>query len=84
MKNVFRMNRKVAAFALAATTVFATPFAASSAQAADLKEIRFGVEASYAPFESKSPSGELTGFDIDVGNAVCAKLKVKCVWVENS
>ena len=24
------------------------------------------------------------GFDIDVGNAVCAKLKVKCVWVENS
>ena len=83
MKNVFRMNHKVAALALAATTVFVASFAASSAQAADLKEIRFGVEASYAPFESKSPSGELIGFDIDVGNAVCAKLKVKCVWVEN-
>lgn len=84
MKNVYWMNHKVAAFAVAATTVFAASFAAPSAQAADLKEIRFGVEASYAPFESKSPSGELIGFDIDVGNAVCAKLKVKCVWVENS
>ncbi|WP_322102093.1 ABC transporter substrate-binding protein [Paraburkholderia sp. J41] len=57
---------------------------ACSAHAADLKEIRFGVEASYAPFESKTPAGELQGFDIDVGNAVCAKLKAKCVWVENS
>lgn len=82
MKNVYWMNHKVAAFALA-TTAFAGSFVAS-AHAADLKEIRFGVEASYAPFESKSPSGELVGFDIDVGNAVCAKLKVKCIWVENS
>ncbi|MEJ8798119.1 ABC transporter substrate-binding protein [Trinickia caryophylli] len=57
--------------------------AAGSASAAELKEIRFGVEAAYAPFESKSPSGQLEGFDIDVGNAVCAKLKAKCVWVEN-
>jgi lysine/arginine/ornithine transport system substrate-binding protein len=80
LKNVFWLNHKVAAFAVAATTAFA----ALSAQAADLKEIRFGVEASYAPFESKSSSDQLIGFDIDVGNAVCAKLKVKCVWVENS
>ena len=82
------MNHKVAAFTLAASTAiaasFAASFAISTAYAADLKEIRFGVEASYAPFESKSPSGELIGFDIDVGNAVCAKLKVKCIWVENS
>ncbi|MBB2999853.1 MULTISPECIES: ABC transporter substrate-binding protein [Paraburkholderia] len=71
---------KLARLALCA----AVTVAAGSAHAADIKEIRFGVEASYAPFESKSPSGELQGFDIDVGNAVCAKLKAKCVWVENS
>lgn len=71
---------KLATFTLCA----AFTMAAGAAQAADIKEIRFGVEASYAPFESKSPSGELQGFDIDVGNAVCAKLKAKCVWVENS
>ncbi|RQM49247.1 ABC transporter substrate-binding protein [Paraburkholderia bannensis] len=71
---------KLARLALCA----AVTVAAGAAHAADIKEIRFGVEASYAPFESKSPSGELQGFDIDVGNAVCAKLKAKCVWVENS
>jgi lysine/arginine/ornithine transport system substrate-binding protein len=46
--------------------------------------LRFGIEASYPPFESKTPSGQLQGFDIDIGNAVCAKLKMKCVWVENA
>lgn len=71
--------RKHAALALIAAASTMT----SGVSAADLKEIRFGVEASYAPFESKSPTGELQGFDIDVGHAVCAKLKAKCVWVEN-
>ncbi|WP_179404770.1 ABC transporter substrate-binding protein [Burkholderia guangdongensis] len=70
--------RKVAAHAVVAAAA-----ASGVAHAADLKEIRFGVEASYAPFEYKTPDGKLTGFDIDIGNAVCAKLKTKCVWVEN-
>ncbi|WP_368620455.1 ABC transporter substrate-binding protein [Paraburkholderia sp. BR13444] len=70
---------------LAALALFATAaLSAGSASSAEIKEVRFGVEASYAPFESKSPAGELQGFDIDVGNAVCAKLKARCVWVENS
>ncbi|MGM7313853.1 transporter substrate-binding domain-containing protein, partial [Acinetobacter baumannii] len=34
--------------------------------------------------DSKIPDGKLTGFDVDLGNAICAKLKAKCVWVENS
>ncbi|MGA8658574.1 MAG: lysine/arginine/ornithine ABC transporter substrate-binding protein [Chthoniobacterales bacterium] len=45
--------------------------------------IRFGVDPSYPPFESKAPNGELVGFDIDLGKALCDKLKAKCVWVEN-
>jgi lysine/arginine/ornithine transport system substrate-binding protein len=83
---VMKMNwRNTAALALFATaTVTAGMATATAASAAEIKEVRFGVEASYAPFESKSPSGELQGFDIDVGNAVCAKLKARCVWVENS
>jgi lysine/arginine/ornithine transport system substrate-binding protein len=75
-----RIGRNMAVLVLATCTAMA----ARHASAADIREIRFGVEASYAPFESKSPSGALQGFDIDVGNAVCAKLKAKCVWVENS
>ncbi len=78
------LNRRFAALALVSVSA-AAGMATLDAHAADsMKELRFGVEASYAPFESKTPSGELTGFDIDIGNAVCAKLKTKCVWVENS
>lgn len=58
---------------------------AAHAQAAQAAQtLRFGVEASYPPFESKTPSGQLQGFDIDIGNAVCQRMQVKCVWVENS
>jgi lysine/arginine/ornithine transport system substrate-binding protein len=54
----------------------------SSAFAVDT--LRFGIEADFPPFEYKLPSGELAGFDIDIGNAVCAKLQLKCTWVEGS
>jgi len=53
------------------------------ASAKDWKVIRFGVDPSYPPFESKAADGRLVGFDIDLGNALCAKLNAKCVWVEN-
>ncbi|MFM0499956.1 ABC transporter substrate-binding protein [Paraburkholderia caffeinilytica] len=56
---------------------------ATGAYAKDWSTIRFGVDASYPPFESKGTDGKLTGFDIDLGNQICARLKAKCVWVEN-
>ncbi|WP_283148444.1 ABC transporter substrate-binding protein [Silvimonas soli] len=46
--------------------------------------LRIGLEASYPPFESKSPEGKLEGFDIDVSNMICERMKVKCVFVENA
>jgi len=55
-----------------------------SAFAQGARTIRIGVEASYAPFESKLPNGQLVGFEIDLGNALCAQIGAKCVWVENS
>ena len=57
--------------------------AAGTAFAKEYKELRFGVDPSYAPFESKAADGSLVGFDIDLGNAICAELKVKCEWVES-
>ncbi|OAJ54429.1 ABC transporter substrate-binding protein [Paraburkholderia ginsengiterrae] len=57
--------------------------AATGAYAKDWSTIRFGVDASYPPFESKGADGKLTGFDIVLGNEICARLKAKCVWVEN-
>jgi lysine-arginine-ornithine-binding protein len=51
-------------------------------QAAEVTEIRWGTDASNAPFEYKSKRGKLVGFDIDLGNAICAHLKVQCTWIE--
>ena len=51
---------------------------------ADAQTLRFGLEAQYPPFESKAPSGELQGMDVDVGNAVCKATKMTCAWSETS
>lgn len=69
------------AFAVAAAFGLMAVSAASSA--GQWKEIRFGVDASYAPFEYKAPNGQVAGFDIDLGNEICRRLQAKCVWVEN-
>ena len=37
-----------------------------------------GTEASYKPFAWVLPSGELTGFDIDITKALCAEMQVTC------
>ena len=71
------MRKVITAVSLA---LMATSFGAF---AKDWKEVRFGVDASYAPFESKAPDGKLIGFDIDLGNEICTRMKAKCVWVEN-
>ncbi|MGB7803283.1 ABC transporter substrate-binding protein [Buttiauxella sp.] len=44
--------------------------------------LRLGVDPTFAPFESKATDGSLQGFDIDLGNAICAQAKVTCQWVE--
>jgi len=56
---------------------------ATSACAKDWSTVRFGVDASYPPFESKSTDGKLVGFDIDVGNEICKRINARCVWVES-
>ena len=50
----------------------------------ELKQIRFGVDPSFAPFEWKDAQGTLRGFDIDLGNAICKQLNAQCVWVESN
>lgn len=63
--------------------VITTLMAASSFAHADTT-LRFGVDPSFPPFESKAPDGKLVGFDIDLGNAICTQAKVKCQWVETA
>jgi lysine/arginine/ornithine transport system substrate-binding protein len=65
--------------------LFALACAFASASAlAEATTLRYGLEAQYPPFESKAADGSLQGFDIDVGNAVCAAAHLTCTWVETS
>ncbi|SDZ68304.1 ABC transporter substrate-binding protein [Pseudomonas sp. NFIX28] len=57
--------------AAAATLVFS-----ANATAAD--KLKMGIEAAYPPFNNKDASGQVVGFDKDVGDALCAKMKVEC------
>ena len=49
---------------------------ASSLFAAD-KPLRLGIEAAYPPFAYKEASGQIAGFDVDIGNALCAEMKAE-------
>ena len=65
------MNLKKILLAVAATLVVN-----ASAMAAD--KLRMGVEAAYPPFNNKDASGQVVGFDVDIGKALCAKLQAEC------
>ncbi len=55
-----------------------------AAQARDWSTVRIGVDATYKPFTFKTPDGKLTGFDVDIADALCAEMKAKCSYVESS
>ncbi|GAA0565884.1 transporter substrate-binding domain-containing protein [Halomonas salifodinae] len=55
---------------------------AGTAQARDYDHVRFGVDVPYEPMEYRTPEGELIGFDIDLGNALCEEMGITCEWVE--
>lgn len=71
------MNNKLRSLALSALLL--TPFGA--AQADDSLSLRIGTEGAYPPFNYFTPDGKLAGFDIEIGNALCAKLNADCSFV---
>ena len=45
-------------------------------------ELRIGTEGTYAPFTYRDSSNKLVGFDVEIGEAVAARLGVEPVFVE--
>lgn len=44
------------------------------------EKIVIGTEAGFAPFAYVDASGNLVGFEIELGNAICEHAKVDCSW----
>ncbi|MBZ9559776.1 MULTISPECIES: transporter substrate-binding domain-containing protein [unclassified Modicisalibacter] len=65
---------------LLTVTLLGAAIVAGTAQARDYDTVRFGVDVPYEPMEYRLPNGELTGFDIDLGNALCQEIGIECTW----
>jgi len=67
-----------------AATALAITLSVGAAQADNhIKTIKIGTEGAYPPFNNLTSGGELVGFDIDIANALCEEMKVKCEFVTN-
>jgi polar amino acid transport system substrate-binding protein len=43
---------------------------------------RIGTEADYAPYIFRDETGDLAGMDRELGDLICARAQVDCVWIE--
>jgi arginine/ornithine transport system substrate-binding protein len=63
-------------------TAIITTLMVSGVQAKPWKQVRVAIEGAYPPFSSVDEKGELHGFDVDMTNALCEQMKVKCTIVK--
>ncbi len=64
---------------LCSAAILASSLTAFSASASD--KIRIATEGAWAPFNFIDQSGELKGFDVDISNALCARIAEGCELV---
>ncbi|MDX7991482.1 arginine ABC transporter substrate-binding protein [Xenorhabdus sp. Reich] len=55
-----------------------------SVTAAEKTTLRFATEATYPPFEFIDANNKIQGFDIDLTNAICAKLNAECTFTNQA
>src|SRR6185437_128100 len=73
-RNIMRIAMR---FALAASAI---ALAIGAAQAEE-KVVKIGTEGAYPPFNNLTADGKLEGFDVDIAQALCDEMKVKCEFV---
>jgi polar amino acid transport system substrate-binding protein len=52
--------------------------------AASAQTVRLASEGAYAPWNFIDDSGNLAGFEIDLGNELCKRAQLECVWIQNA
>ncbi|MDV5060506.1 arginine ABC transporter substrate-binding protein [Vibrio diabolicus] len=58
--------------------------ATMAANAAAQEEIKFAMEATYAPFEYMDENNQIQGFDVDLANALCKEMEATCTFHNQS
>ncbi|MFN4102345.1 MAG: transporter substrate-binding domain-containing protein, partial [Pararhodobacter sp.] len=57
---------------------------ALTAGLAQAQTVRMGTEGAYAPYNFiDDATGQVTGFEIELGNALCERAGLTCTWVRN-
>jgi lysine-arginine-ornithine-binding protein len=65
-----------------ALTLLLGALVGSSPARAQYQSIRVATEASFPPFSKTEADGSYSGFEIDLGKAICAKAKLDCHWIK--
>ena len=60
--------------------ILASLIGLASFNAAAQEEIKFAMEATYAPFEYMDENNQIQGFDVDLANALCEEMKATCTF----
>ena len=50
---------------------------------ADGHKLTMGTEGAYAPYNYVDDSGNIAGFEIELGNDLCARMNADCTWKIN-
>jgi L-cystine transport system substrate-binding protein len=74
--------KRLVATALALALSSGAAFAGSLADVQSAKALRIGTEGTYAPFTFHDASGQLVGFDVEIGREVAKRLGVGATFVE--
>ena len=69
-------------FLAAAAALLATVTIVSCGSGSDANTLRVGTEGTYSPFSFQGPDGKLTGYDVEVAQAVGAKLGKQVEFVQ--
>jgi octopine/nopaline transport system substrate-binding protein len=73
------MKRRALAFGL---TLFALSAVGGPLHAKEWTTVRIATEGAYAPWNFKTSSGDLDGFDVELAKDLCARMKVECEIIE--
>lgn len=79
MKNI---NLILSTFFFGLTSFFICSIAqANTNYSATGKLIKIATEGAYPPFNLTTAEGDLAGFDIDIGRAICAEIEADCEFI---